>query len=86
MKKMSARGRKALKVLRQGGCFRMALETQPRGGEKFAYRLRNAEGLVVKGCGFATQRELEKAGVLQTRPVPTSSLWPTEWVLIKEAR
>lgn len=78
---MTPRAEKALEVLRNGGYFRRALETQSRGGEKFAYRLRDKTGAIVKGIGFATYNELDKAGMLSYRPCARSSVWPTEWVL-----
>lgn len=70
---------KALEVLKAGGYFRKALETQYRGGEKFEMRLRNAQGEVVKGFGYATFYALEKS--LKNRACQSSSVWPQEWEL-----
>jgi hypothetical protein len=80
---MKARTLKAIEVLKAGGYFREALETQHRGGEKFTVRLRNAEGKVVPGFGFATRQELMKAEMLEWRESARSSTWPTEHVLKK---
>jgi hypothetical protein len=77
---MDGRAKKALAVLEAGGYFRKALETQWRGGEKFAMRLRNANGHVVAGYGFKTFYALEDAGLLQQRDCAPSSVWPSEWV------
>jgi hypothetical protein len=48
---LSSRAQKALEVLKAGGKFRKALETQFKGGEKFAMRLRDARP-DRKGCWF----------------------------------
>ena len=81
---MKARTLKALEVLKAGVYFRDQLETQFRGGEKFAVRLRSAEGKVVPGFGYATRAELMEAGMLEWRESARSSVWPTEHVLKKE--
>ena len=78
---MSPRTQKAIEVLKQGGCFRRALETQYRGNEQFEYRLRDKSGQVVKGFGFATFHELETSGMLPYRACPSSTVYPTEYVL-----
>lgn len=82
---MTPRAIKALEVLNNGGYFRKALETQYRGGEKFEYRLREKNGMVVRGIGFATHYELLKAGYLTNRACERSTVWPEEWVLSREA-
>lgn len=76
---MTPRAIKAMDVLKSGGYFRRQLETQYRGGEKFCYRLRDKAGAVIKGIGFQTFSELEKS--LTTRSCPSSTVWPTEWIL-----
>jgi hypothetical protein len=83
---LSSRGQKALEILKAGGKFRKALETQFKGGEKFAMRLRDAQGQIVKGIGFQTFYELVDAKVLSYhRPHDSvSSAWPQEWVLCGE--
>ena len=78
---MVNRTQQAIEVLSAGGFFRKALETQYRGGEKFAYRLHDATGAIIKGVGFVTFTELESQ--LMTRDCARSSVWPTEWVLRK---
>jgi hypothetical protein len=83
---LSSRAQKALEVLKAGGKFRKALETQFKGGEKFAMRLRDAQGQIVKGVGFQTFYELVDAGTLsfQRAHDSVSSAWPQEWVLCGE--
>lgn len=80
---MMKRSEMALSVLRSGGYFRKALETQYRGGEKFVMRLRSASGAVVKGVGFKTFCELSAKGLLVSRSCAKSSTWPEEWELAK---
>lgn len=78
--KKGTREELAVAVLREGGYFRKALETV-RFREKFVTRLRAANGVVVKGVGFATFAKLEEAGMLERRECSKSSAWPTEWVM-----
>jgi hypothetical protein len=72
---------KALEVLRNGGYFRKALETQYRGSEKLVTRLRDKGGNVVGGIGYKTWAELYDAGLLSWRQAPKSTTWPSEYVL-----
>ena len=80
--KLSTRATKAIEILKAGGYFRKALETQYRGGEKFTTRLRYHNGQVAKGFGFQTEAELSKAGWLQRKDCAQSSTWPTESELV----
>lgn len=82
---MSPRTQKAIEILKQGGYFRRALETQFRGNEQFEYRLRDKSGQVVKGFGFATFHELSTKNMLSYRACPSSTVWPTEWELSKRS-
>ncbi len=75
---MNKRTETAIEVLKNGGCFRYALERNYHGHEKFKMRLLNAQGRVVKGVGFATKEELN--GSLQYRHVGVTSTWAQEWV------
>jgi len=68
----------ALKVLTAGGYFRRQLETAYM-GEKFKYRLKDAEGRTVRGIGFATFSALEAR--LKMRDCERSTSWPMEWEL-----
>ena len=68
----------ALAVLGAGGYWRKAQETQYRGGEKFAYRLREKGGTVVPGIGYQTWLKLANAGLLQWRECEKSTVWPEE--------
>lgn len=79
--KLSARGMRAHAVLQSGGYFRKQLESQYRGGEKFETRLHDASGQVVPGIGYKTWAELSDAGLLNSRPVPRSTVWRSEWGL-----
>lgn len=79
--KLSARGMRAYEALQAGGYFRKQLESQYRGGEKFETRLHDASGQVVPGIGYKTWAELSDAGLLASRPVPRSTVWPSEWGL-----
>lgn len=79
--KLSARGLRAHAVLQSGGYFRKQLESQYRGGEKFETRLHDASGQVVPGIGYKTWAELSDAGLLNSRPVPRSTVWRSEWGL-----
>lgn len=83
---LSSRAQQAVEVLKAGGKFRKALETQYRGGEKFQMRLRDAQGRVVKGFGFQTFYELVDARLLAYVHAhdSVSSVWPQEWVLCAE--
>lgn len=76
---MDKRTQQAIEVLKSGGYFRRQLETQYRGGEKFVYRLRAADGSVVKGFGFQTYRKLQ--GQLVRKECCSGSTWPSEWQL-----
>lgn len=80
---LSARAEKAVEILKAGGYFRKALETQYKGGDKFMMRLRNAKGQVVKGYGFQTFFELQDASMLAWRECASSSAWPEEYQLKK---
>jgi hypothetical protein len=71
----------AMEVLQAGGYFRKQLERQYHGREQFQYRLREANGAVVKGVGFQTWRVLHEAGLLAYKPCEKSSVWPEEWKL-----
>lgn len=81
MKKVSKRIALALEVLAEGGYFRMQLEASWHGRERFKTRLRTKTGQIVAGVGFKAQRELEKKGVIKSRPCERSSVWPQEWEL-----
>lgn len=85
---LSKRAEKALEILKAGGKFRKALETEFRGGEKFHMRLRDENGQVVKGIGFQTFYELIDAGKLSYQhPYNSkSSAWPQEWILCPEGQ
>lgn len=86
-KKLSARATHALEVLRAGGKFRKALETDRfTRREQFQTRLLEAGGHVVSGIGFATRVELEAAGLIcyQHPHDARCSAWPEEWVLRME--
>ena len=73
----------ALQVLQEGGYFRKALETDSyTHREQFHYRLRRADRSIVKGIGIKTYFALESH--LTMRACPSSSTWPTEWVLLSE--
>ena len=79
---LSARARRALAVLRAGGFFRHALETNSyTRREQFQTRLYGSDRKIVRGVGIKTRFELEDAGLLTTRPCPSSSTWPTEYVV-----
>ena len=82
---MNKRFETALEVLREGGYFRKALETNYHGVEKFVTRLYTADNKVVKGVSIKTFFELEDKGLLKFRPTPASSVWPTEHVLKETA-
>ena len=70
----------AMEVLKNGGYFRKALETDSyTHREMFHTRLRDASGHVVRGIGFQTFVKLESK--LQSRECAVSSSWPQEWVL-----
>lgn len=78
---LSPRAEKAWSILEEGGYFRHALESNHfTGREQFKTRLYNKDRQVVKNIGIKTRFELEDAGLLQTRPCPTSSTWPSEYV------
>ena len=75
---MTKRTETAMKVLAAGGYFRRQLE-RTYTGNKFKYRLKNANGETVRGVGFSTFCELEQQ--LRLRDCAPSSLWPMEWEL-----
>jgi hypothetical protein len=75
---MDKRTETAMKVLAAGGYFRRQLEAAYM-GEKFKYRLKDAEGRTVRGIGFATFSKLEAR--LKMRDCERSSSWPMEWEL-----
>ncbi|HWQ39162.1 MAG TPA: strawberry notch C-terminal domain-containing protein, partial [Burkholderiales bacterium] len=77
--RFSAKARKALAVLRDGGYFRKQLERVFGGREQFVTRLRDKNGTVVPGIGPKTFFELQK--LLRRRDVPSGSTFPEEWVL-----
>lgn len=84
--KLTKRAQSAVEILRNGGFFRKALESQYKGGEKFKTRLYAAGStpwprFAVKGFGYQTWQELLGAGILQSRPCSPSSVWPEEWSL-----
>lgn len=81
---LSRRAQQAIDLMRNGAYWRNQLETQYRGGEKFKTRLYK-DGCPIRGFGFQTHNEMEKAGLLQWRQTAPSSVWPTEYVL-KQAR
>lgn len=78
---MDKRTQQAIEVLKNGGFFRRQLETQYRGGEKFVYRLRDANGSVVKGFGFQTFTKLQSQ--LIRKECSSGSTWPSEWKLLE---
>ena len=78
---MTKREELALTILKEGGYFRKQLETGYQGREKFKERLRDKNGRVVAGVGGATLYKFEREGLLKKRACPSSSVWPTEWVL-----
>lgn len=78
---MTKRIQEAVEVLRAGGYWRKALETEYRGGEKFHTRLRANGGTAVKGFGLKCHAAMVAAGMLQRRECCTTSCWPEEWVL-----
>jgi hypothetical protein len=66
MTTLTARAKKAIAVLTDGGEFAQRLERDNyTGREQFAYRLENHEGYVVRGFGGATFYELKDAGMLK---------------------
>lgn len=79
---LSARGNRALAILRDGGKFRKQLESGYRGREQFQMRLYYSDGVRVAGIGFATKFELEEAGLLRYQHPhdARSSAWPEEWI------
>lgn len=81
--KIGKREQRAIEVLKAGGYFRRALETQfyPVRREQFVMRLYDASGRVVKGFGFETHRRLADVGALERRDCHVGSTWPSEWRL-----
>ncbi len=62
---LSTLARKALDVLRRGGEFRYALETNSfTKREQFKARLRTASGRTVRGIGISTMYELKGQGLI----------------------
>ena len=78
---MGKKEKLAMEVLQAGGYFRKQLERQFHGYEQFQYRLREADGAVVKGIGFQTWNALHEAGLLTVKDCAKSSVWPQEWKL-----
>lgn len=65
MPKLSARAKKALEVLGNGGCFTYALERNGyTGREQFHWRLRTRSGGKVTGIGRAAYHELNDLGFI----------------------
>jgi hypothetical protein len=78
---LSPRAEKAWSILEDGGFFRHALESNGyTRREQFKTRLYDKNRRPVQNIGIKTRFELEDAGLLQVRPCPTSSTWPTEYV------
>ena len=77
---LSKRAQQAIELMKTGAYWRNQLEAQYRGGEKFKTRLYK-NGHPVRGFGFQTHDEMERAGLLQWRECSKSSVWPTEWTL-----
>jgi hypothetical protein len=62
---LSSMARKALKVLKEGGEFRYALEMSSyTRREQFRARLKNASGRTVRGIGVSTMYELKRHGLI----------------------
>jgi hypothetical protein len=62
---LSTLARKALDVLKEGGEFRYALETNSfTKREQFKTRLKTAGQRTVRGIGFATMDELRREGMI----------------------
>jgi hypothetical protein len=67
---LSTMARKALKVLKEGGEFRYALEMSAyTRREQFKARLKTATGRTVRGIGVSTMYELKRHGLI----VPANS-------------
>jgi hypothetical protein len=65
MPKLSNRAAAAINILADGGSFDYALETNSyTRRDQFQWRLRTANGFVVKGMGHATYHELNMAGFM----------------------
>ena len=83
-KSLNKREELAIDTLKSCGYFRKALETGSRGREQFETRLRDANGQVVKGVGYATWSKFNDMHILALRPMGDAgrgSTWPTEWKL-----
>ena len=80
-KPLNKREELALYTLKAGGYFRKALESGWQGREQFVMHLRDANGRVVKGVGYATWSKFNDMLVLKLRPAVLGSTWPTEWNL-----
>jgi hypothetical protein len=62
---LSSMARKALKVLKEGGEFRYALEMSSyTRREQFKARLKTASGRTVRGIGISTMYELKGHGLI----------------------
>lgn len=72
---------KTMETLKDGGYFRMQLERNYMGVEKFVYRLLNKDRQVVKGIGYQTYLDFEKEGLLKRKSCVVTSVWPQEWEL-----
>lgn len=87
--KLSNRAIQALEVLRAGGKFRKALETQrfPVRREVFETRLLDSSGRVVAGVGVKTRMEMEEHGLIRYQHPhdARSSAWPEEWIINEPA-
>ena len=82
MTKLSKRANDAIEIMKQGGYFRKALETNRYTmREQFETRLYDANRNRIRGIGIKTKFELEDAGMLKRRDCLSSSTWPEEWIL-----
>jgi len=62
---LSKKAQQALEILKAGGRYETALRRAYTGGEKQAYWIENAAGIVVKGFSTVTFYELQGAGLLR---------------------
>ena len=84
--KLTNRENQAFEILKTGGYFRHALETDRyTHREQFQTRLRNSHHQVIKGVGFATQTKFETLGLLR-KVMETSSVWGTNYYLSSEVK
>jgi hypothetical protein len=62
---LTARAKKALDILADGGSFHHVLETNSyTRRDQFQYRLKQADGALIRGVGHSAFHELEKLGFL----------------------